>query len=159
MPPYQCIPGPRLRRVVRLVALDEAGLLLLAAAPGTAVGTLPALWLRPGDSYAAAARHLQQRLGVHVLRPGTVSGHRWAPAGPALRVEERFHLVRVRRGSSVSPPGHHWCQPGRVPPHGPRWAEVHRLIEGYLQGWIPDGPIRLEWDERAGDGGPATPTW
>lgn len=159
MPPYRCVPGPRLRRVVHLVALDEAGLLLLAAAPGTAAGVLPTLRLRPRDLYAAAARQLQQHLGVHVLRPGTVSGHRRAPAGPAPRVEERFHLVRARRGGPGALPGHHWCRPGRFPLHGPRWAEVRRLIAGYLQGWIPDGPIRLEWDERAGDGGPAAPTW
>lgn len=143
---------------MHLVALDEDGRLLLAAGADQTPWALPALKLRPEDSYAAAARRLQQRLGVTVLRPGTVSGHRWAPAGPAPRTEERFHLARVHRADPSAPPGHRWLRPERAPLDGPRWAEVRRLVDGYLQGWIPDGPIRLEWDERHG-GGRATPAW
>ncbi|MEW2581338.1 hypothetical protein [Streptomyces syringium] len=39
-----------------------------------------------------------------------------------------------------------WVALGELP-NGGFWGELTRFGGGYLQGWLPDGTIRLEWGD------------
>jgi hypothetical protein len=152
------LPDPRLRRVATLVAIDpdqRVALFLL-------VGSTQPHWVLPKstvqlmESYSEAVVRLSARcLGSRALRWGSVVAHRWAspPSGaPLTRTEE--HIFIARAGPS----------PPRSPSHAdatdsdaawmPRASlgrllqETHldstaSLVDGYLDGWLPDGPITL----------------
>ncbi|WP_420823086.1 NUDIX domain-containing protein [Streptomyces peucetius] len=133
-------------RVVHLVALDEAGRLLLTRRPGEASWGLPALGLKSSDSYATAVRRLLCKAAVEFVCVGASDGRRWAAPGPGARVEQHFQLARVRGDAPKNCSHHRWAMLQQIRSHSERWSELRRLAEGYLQGWIPDGPIRLEWD-------------
>ncbi|MFF7415429.1 NUDIX domain-containing protein [Streptomyces lydicus] len=138
-------PAPRLRRVVHLLAFDATGHLLLRRS-GHAEWAYPSLHVQLGETYEDAARRLLRTTRTEFVKPGEVSGRHWAtPTGPA-RYERRFQIVHVRRATSEADPHQKWVLPSCVPLTG-RWSdELRRLAEGYRGGWLPEGPIRLDWD-------------
>lgn len=153
------LPGPRFSRLVTLVAIDDAQRVALfpQPAPSPWRWALPQCTVQPLEPYSQAA----VRLAVHCfgdrdMRWGSVVGRRWAPppAGtfPA-RVEEHVFIARA----GPSPPGGpaQAGRPDRIAVWTPRASlgpilrEPHldttaTLVDGYLDGWLPDGPITLE---------------
>lgn len=151
------IPGPRFRRVAFVAVIDRRQTVALVpgrSTIGTHRWTLPSIHLHQTESYASAARRLLAKgLPGEFLRWGRVEGRRWAPV-PTLRDEVRreAHVLlfrwtgsyEVMHAEGLGPL--HWA--GRA-----LWSglvddcglpDIDLLLIGYVEGWIPDGPITLE---------------
>ncbi|MFE9831751.1 hypothetical protein ACFYPK_24320 [Streptomyces halstedii] len=100
-----------------------------------------------GDAVAQLCRDL---LAAYPIRLGSVTGRRWAPPPEGLvpRAEVRFYIVRVDAKPVDNGPGRStlWAPRavlglwlGR-----PDIETVKVLVDGYLDGWLPDGPITLD---------------
>ena len=151
------VPDPRFRRLASLVAIDaDERVALLPCADAGSPWTLPRCPVRARETYVEAAVRLADCcFADRVVRWGAVLGRRWAPpplGAPLVRVEEHLFLLRT----DVSP-----TSPitARSPGTAARWAPRSRvddllregyrdttatLIDGYLGGWLPDGPITLD---------------
>ncbi|MDX3486619.1 hypothetical protein [Streptomyces sp. ID05-18] len=145
------LPSPRFRRVVKLIVIGSAHrIALLPRRAGHRTCALPQRYARLDETYDNAVAHLcHELLAPYPIRLGSVSGRRWAPAPEHLvpRAEARFHIVRV----DAEPVDE---GPGRSTLWAPRavlglWLglpdveTVNVLVDGYLDGWLPDGPITL----------------
>ncbi|WP_406490693.1 NUDIX hydrolase [Streptomyces phaeochromogenes] len=146
-----------MRRVVFVAVLSSDGRLALAA--NDLSGALPR-WVLPSGSVRAtetyreaAVRVLRDAVAAMPTRGGTVEGCRWAQVpAPVGRSRREAHVFIFRLAAADDPPEH---QPWRGATHwaGPeQWQELCTLCDlpdmdvlltGYLEGWIPDGPITL----------------
>ncbi|WP_326766060.1 hypothetical protein OG978_17100 [Streptomyces sp. NBC_01591] len=146
------LPSPRFRRIAKLVAIDSAHrIALLPRRAGHRTWVLPQRCTRLDETYGNAVALLcQDLLASYPIRLGTVTGRRWAPApeGLAPRAETRFYIVRVDAEPADEGPGGRalWAPRavlglwlGR-----PDIETVNVLADGYLDGWLPDGPITLD---------------
>jgi len=141
-----------------LVVIDADEQVALLHHPGWASGhwALPQANVRLSESYAEAAVRVAARWFTgRPVRWGSVVGRRWAPTpdDPSLvRVEERVFLARA--GSSPSSSSVAVDHPGPTAVWTPRATLDHvlqeshvdsttDLVHGYLDGWLPDGPITL----------------
>ncbi|MEV5463466.1 hypothetical protein AB0L17_35800 [Streptomyces cellulosae] len=147
-------PGSQPAAQIRPVVIDpEARRFLLVPDPGmsSVVWSVPALPMRPGESLRrAAVRHLRRELRMPALRIAPVIGR--IPLSGQRRYEEYFVLV--------APAGKAWpCDVSVLLAPGARWWETAELrdrevrvepevlldlIDGYWEGWLPDGVISLE---------------
>ncbi|WP_433398752.1 hypothetical protein [Streptomyces sp. CA-146814] len=136
---------------MKLIVIDSAHrIALLPRRAGYRTWALPQRCTRPEETYNSAVAHLcQELLAPYPIRLGDVSGRRWAPVPGHLvpRAETRFYIVRV--DAEPIDEG-----PGRSTLWAPRavlglWLglpdieSVSTLVDGYLDGWLPDGPITL----------------
>ncbi|AUG79304.1 hypothetical protein CFP65_4563 [Kitasatospora sp. MMS16-BH015] len=132
-----------------MLALDANGQLALAV---TAAGTLvlPREVLRGPESYRdAAARCCGRLLGDPAPRWGKVTGHRWASGSPTdVRVEEHVLIAQPARKGGAFPAGTAvlWADRERLGEllRGADLGMARDLTSGYLDGWLPDGPITLD---------------
>ncbi|MGA5427875.1 hypothetical protein ACPCVL_13890 [Streptomyces koyangensis] len=146
------LPAPRLHRIAKVIAIDPTHrIALLPPEAGHPKWTLPQRPALLGDNYTDTAYRLCRDLfPVRPMRIGTVTGHRWAsaPERATLRREERFHIVRVAAGSAdeISGKNIFWTPRAALD----LWLDhsevetVKVLTDGYLDGWLPDGPITLD---------------
>ena len=145
-------PAPRLRRIAKVIAIDLAQRIALNPLP-----TSHPAWVLPqqarlsAETYMDAVNRLCHELfPAHPTRIGTVTGRRWAPTPGAssLRTEVRFYIVRVDAEPADESSGSRilWA-PRAVLGLWLDQAESETagvLIDGYLDGWLPDGPITLD---------------
>lgn len=115
--------------------------------------TLPRAAVRGTESYWPAGERLAVRVtGWPQVRQGLVVGHRWAtpPWGiaGAMRVEERVLIVRCAAGADASDPVAEvaWTHRQHLALHlsGEDLKTTRDLVDGYLDGWLPDGGITLD---------------
>jgi hypothetical protein len=146
------LPSPRLRRIAKLIAIDSAHrIALLPRRAGHRTWVLPQRCARLDETYGHAVARLCRDLPAsYPIRLGTVTGRRWAPAleDAAPRAEARFYIVRVdaepvdegpERSTLWAPRAVLGLWLGR-----PDVDTVNVLVDGYLDGWLPDGPITLD---------------
>lgn len=152
------LPGPRFLRVATLIVIDTHEHVALIRPSGSSAGAwaLPQRPVRLVESYAEAASHLAAQCfsGMTFLW-GTVVGRRWAPPpGQKSHARTEQHLVFARVKPSGSPRRTHTTEPRPAVAWVARTTlqrvlpEAHHdstatLIGGYLDGWLPDGPITL----------------
>lgn len=144
------LPSPRFQRLATLAAIDadEKVALLPSSSHPTAGWSLPRCLVRAHETYAeAAARLAADCFQSRPLRWGTVVGRRWAPppgGAPRVRVEEHVFLARTGAHQS-SNSALLWTARGNLSSYLlERHADTTAsLVDGYLDGWIPDGSIRL----------------
>ncbi|MEU5545111.1 hypothetical protein AB0G85_22355 [Streptomyces sioyaensis] len=138
---------------VRPLIIDPAGkrFLLLSACPSGAAGvtwTIPVVPVRTCESFArAATNYLQQQTGLPWPQIAPVIGR--FPAGPGRQRPEYVVLAPL--------PSPAW--PKYLPERAGRWWTTAQLraardvvepailpdfIDGYWDGWLPDGEISLE---------------
>jgi ADP-ribose pyrophosphatase YjhB (NUDIX family) len=147
-------PGPEPAARVRPVVIDPAArrfLLVPSHGVSPLAWSLPTYSIRPGESlHRATARHLRRELGLPALRIVPVTGR--LPASGRRPWEEYFVLV--------APVGRAWpCDVRSLLAPGARWwttveargrgVQVEPevlldLIDGYWEGWLPDGVVSLE---------------
>ncbi|MEU0677921.1 hypothetical protein ABZ330_34580 [Streptomyces sp. NPDC006172] len=113
--------------------------------------SVPSCSIRPGESFRrVAAHHLRRELRLPALRIASVTGR--LPASAVHRCEEYFVLAAPAAGA--------WpCDVRALVASGARWwttAELRDaavrveppvlldLIDGYWEGWLPDGVVSLE---------------
>jgi hypothetical protein len=153
------IPAPRLRRVVLVVLLDRRRRTALLVKWAGLWSPLAAR-VRGGSSYKEAADEaVRVRAGNVAMGYGAVVGHVWAtkpePRSGA-RIERRLLLATpvdplsagaVRRLAAVGPLPARWWTPGELRESGVPVAppELANVVDGYWDGWLPDGPLTLEW--------------
>ncbi|MFF4166290.1 hypothetical protein [Streptomyces sp. NPDC001741] len=147
------VPRPRLDRRVFLLLLDDQHRLLLCG--GCCGGwTVPQVRMTSGARYMESAiRFLDEQFGLTHPRFGSVYGFRQSRAGDNWEFDRvtaaRVFIVRISdaEGAAIEQ---------RSPTHT-RWGvtdlrrrrrEIHPegivlLTTGYVEGWIPDGPISL----------------
>ncbi|WP_159047862.1 NUDIX hydrolase [Streptomyces sp. WM6378] len=133
-----------MRRELYLLCFDRTHrLLLVPVAPhGLA---LPTGHCRTHETYEQAARRL---MASRDLRQGDVVARLEAepPAGSRGRSEARIFTAHVRRGQAAEAKlGDVWLPWRQALPVLDRLAipELPEFIEGYVDGWIPDGWITL----------------
>ncbi|MFD7224496.1 hypothetical protein ACFV9P_26320 [Streptomyces sp. NPDC059892] len=101
--------------------------------------------------------HMGSSLAV---RYGDVVGHVWASQprrAPGTRIERRLLLAipqtpfppgSARRIASGCPRRARWWTPDQLrecaAPIQP--AELPDIVDGYWDGWLPDGPLTLDWN-------------
>lgn len=139
---------------VRPVVIDPAArsfLLLPDRVVPPVIWSVPRCSIRPGESFRrAAAHHLRRELRLPALRIAPVTGR--LPASGGRRHEEYFVLAVPAAGA--------WpCDVRALLATGARWwttAELRAtdvrveppvlldLIDGYWEGWLPDGVVSLE---------------
>lgn len=153
------VPAPRLRRVVLIVLLDRCRRTALLVKRAGLWSPLTAR-IPGGSSYQkSAAQVVQARAGNVTFRYGAVVGHVWASwpePRSGTRIERRLLLAipadplsadAARRLAVTGPLPARWWTPGElresgVPVVPPELADV---VDGYWEGWLPDGPLTLEW--------------
>ncbi|MFI6940363.1 hypothetical protein ACIBI4_13905 [Streptomyces sp. NPDC050418] len=140
------------RRVCLLVLDDQHRLLLCGGCCGSR--TVPQVQLREAESFeAAASRFLAERFQVPDPRFGAVYGIRRSRSGDdwefdrATEARVLFARVSNRQSAAIelSSATHvRWgleelkARRREISPQG-----VVLLVTGYVEGWIPDGPISL----------------
>ncbi|MFF9405998.1 NUDIX domain-containing protein [Streptomyces anandii] len=139
---------------VRPVVIDPAArsfLLVPDRAMPPATWSVPRYSIRPGESFRrAAAHHLRRELRLRALRIAPVTGR--LPASRDRRCEEYFVLAAPAAGGwpcdvrALLSPSARWWTTAEL-----RDAEVQvepqvllDLIDGYWEGWLPDGVVSLE---------------
>ncbi|MFT2018764.1 hypothetical protein ACMA1D_23400 [Streptomyces sp. 796.1] len=146
------LPASRFRRIAKDIAIDATHrIALLPHLANNRAWRLPQHSARLNEPYAdTVVRLCRDLLSPYPTRLGTVTGRRWAPApeGPAREAEVRFYIVRVDTEPDNEGPG------GRIlwVPRAvlglwlgcPEVKSVSVLVDGYLNGWLPDGPITLD---------------
>jgi hypothetical protein len=151
------LPGPLFLRLVTLVAIDTQERVGLLHRPGAANArcSLPRCSLRVGETYSrAAARLAADCFEDQAVMWGTVVGRRWAPppeGRPRTRVEEHVFLARICTPAALSPAADRTRSALTWVPRTALDSILHEhhadttatLVDGYLDGWIPDGPITL----------------
>lgn len=152
------IPDSRFRRVATLVAIDtsQCVALLRRSSAFPPLWALPRQTVRLAETYVEAVVQLANRLfRGQQLRWGSVVGRRWAPVPvtPRVRVEE--HVFIARAGSLQTSAGSKSGKPEQALAWIPRASledalrepygdTTATLVDGYLDGWLPDGPITLD---------------
>ncbi|MFJ4873740.1 hypothetical protein ACIP93_00740 [Streptomyces sp. NPDC088745] len=146
------LPAPRLRRIAKVIAIDLTHrIALLPQETDHPKWALPQQTALLDETYTDTVSRLCEDLfPTYPTRNGTVVGRRWAtaPEGPTLRVETHFHIVRVDAEPADDIPSQRilwaprtiiglWLQASET-----ETAKI--LIDGYLDGWLPDGPITLD---------------
>ncbi|MEU3280288.1 hypothetical protein [Streptomyces antibioticus] len=139
---------------VRPVVIDPAArsfLLVPDRSVPPVTWSVPRHSIRPGESFRrAAARHLRRGLRLPALRIASVTGR--LPASEERRCEEYFVLAAPAAGvwpcdvRVLLSPGARWWTTTEL-----READVRvepnvllDLIDGYWEGWLPDGVVSLE---------------
>lgn len=146
------LPPPRFRRVAALVAIDRGERVALVTSLETSAvaSGLPWREVKPGESYVEAVTALgRELLGERGLRLGPVMGRRWAPLpqnNNHRRTEQHYFILRVDGEAAACADHVSW-----VPRTGLGTCLADRflddaviLVDGYLDGWLPDGPVTLE---------------
>ncbi|MFJ4870551.1 hypothetical protein [Streptomyces sp. NPDC088757] len=136
--------APLMRREVHLLCFDSRRRLLLLPGRRSGTGgvlTLPAVRRRECETYEQAALRL---LSNHSARRGDVVAHAEIPLSPGGGRRQ----VRVYAAHALAPDGNReacWIpwrdavrqlEPLAIP-------EFAAFVEGYVEGWIPDGWITL----------------
>ncbi len=143
------LPAPRLLREVALLRLDTVGRLVLLRDSGP---TWEPLRFPVAD---ADYEQTTARAAAHWWSPGTLSiadvtAHAWAtePGPPhGRRVERRLFLLTGPPGRlQPHPPQTGWHSLEEVLHHPTAPADLAALVEGYWEGWLPEGRHRIEWD-------------
>ncbi|MEU8739314.1 hypothetical protein [Streptomyces halstedii] len=137
---------------MKLVVIDSAHrIALLPRSADHRTWVLPQRCARLDKTYGDAVAQLcRDLLAAYPIRLGSVTGRRWAPPPEGLvpRAEVRFYIVRVDAKPVDNGPGRStlWAPRavlglwlGR-----PDIETVKVLVDGYLDGWLPDGPITLD---------------
>lgn len=149
--------APLLRREEFLVLLDPRHRVALLRTPPTGCDgplALPSVRRRERETYAEAARRITVgSLRPTDLRPGELVGRVQplppVPAAPAARREARIFFAHLDSegqdrpgpaGSGISWVPHTSVAEAVAAQHIP---ELGAFIEGYVDGWIPDGWITL----------------
>lgn len=116
---------------------------------------MPRFSVRAEETYSgAAARLAAGYFEARTVRWGTVVGRRWAPppkGAPRVRVEEHVFLARISTPPASSTVANHTSAAVTWTPRTTLDGVLHEqhtdttatLVDGYLDGWIPDGPITL----------------
>ncbi|WP_406838055.1 hypothetical protein ACICHK_20625 [Streptomyces sp. AHU1] len=143
------------RDVVRPVLIDSSKrrLLLIPSAPDSEVGswTVPTFPMRPGETVRRAAlRHLRRVVRLPALRVQPLIGRlsrRDVPQGVQ-------YVVVVRPAGDSWPsatrfafaPEAQWWTTAELRRSGERVepAELLDFMDGYWEGWLPDGEISLD---------------
>jgi hypothetical protein len=152
------IPAPRLRRVLLMVLLERQRRAMLLV-QWTGSWSPLAVRVTGGSSYVdVASETVRARLGNVSVRYGAVVGHLWASRPQPISgvcVERRLLLVipseplssqSVQRLADESPLPLRWWTAEQLrsveadvfPP------ELPNVVDGYWEGWLPDGPITLD---------------
>lgn len=143
------VPAAHLRPVV--IAPAARRFLLVpnrTAAPVT--WSVPAHPMQPGESlYGAAARCLRRELRLPALRIAAVTGR--LPVSDQHRYEEYFVLVAPAARAwpcgvrLLLTPDARWWTTAELRDSGARVEPevLLDLIDGYWEGWLPDGVISL----------------
>ncbi|MGW2599503.1 hypothetical protein [Streptomyces klenkii] len=147
--------APRLTRIAHLLVVsDDRRILLCRMATGPADRGLwrpPRAVLPAGRAFGPALfRTLLHGLPCTAARGyGDLVGHRWAAPVSGRREEHRVYVLRARPAPAGGAPraaGACWFPPQGLPEGCGFWGEIGRLAAGYVEGWLPDGPIRLHWE-------------
>ncbi|NXY95776.1 hypothetical protein HYE82_15530 [Streptomyces sp. BR123] len=141
------LPAPRLRRLVRLIAIDSDELIALVhpTPPRPQAWALPEREVPLHGSYARTASSLALDLmGASKIRWGTVTGRRLGNRDAGRRTEVHYFIARTD-----FPPTNRslmWISRLHLNSHltGQLLQDTSNLTDGYLDGWLPDGPITLE---------------
>ncbi|QBJ91430.1 hypothetical protein D0Z67_14810 [Streptomyces seoulensis] len=140
--------------VVRPVVIDPAArcfLLVPAEHQGTECWSVPAVPVRVGESYRrTAVRYLRRQAGLPPVRITPVVGV--LPAIDDRRQTE--YVVLARPVAEAWPPdvrallgdGARWWSTAQLRDAGVRVEpdSLPLLMDGYWEGWLPDGVIALE---------------
>lgn len=154
------IPAPRLQRVVLVAILDrDRGTVLLSDQEGSwSPMACPAA--DPDHSSAHAANYARA-LGIPTVHIGAVVGRIWASMPAAAsggRIERQLLLTIPDEPLSsadlgrISTLGHarptRWWSPAELRRDAVRVlpSELPDVVDGYWEGWLPDGPLTLAWD-------------
>lgn len=155
------LPGPRFHRTVTLVVIDAHERVALFPLFDSVHKhwALPHAPVRLVESYTEAALRLGTRcFSGSAIRWGPVVGRRWATvpssSEPRVRMEEHVFLTRARaplasnstHGGGRSGPAVVWAARAMLSSllQEPHLDSTATLIDGYLDGWLPDGPITLD---------------
>ncbi|MFD5410386.1 hypothetical protein ACFWCB_14155 [Streptomyces sp. NPDC060048] len=148
------VPSARPRRIAHVLLLDRSLDRVLLSGKEDILSP-PSVLLRPGQGYhKAAVEAARTWWGVDSLPIGRVTGHGWCGA-PDQRTSERSLLMAslahlpepVRSNLPEGPAGCRWWQLADLRQHpGPTSpVDLHLIIEGYWDGWLPDGPLSVDW--------------
>lgn len=140
-------PAPRLRRLVRLITIDsqERIALVCLTPPRPQTWALPEREVPLRGSYAHTASTLAlDRLGTSEIRWGTVTGRRWGRRGAGRRTEVHYFIART--DSQPADTSLMWISRPHLNSYltGRLFQDTLNLTDGYLDGWLPDGPITLD---------------
>ncbi|MGI3204132.1 hypothetical protein ACRJ4W_50290 [Streptomyces sp. GLT-R25] len=145
---------PKAGDVVRPVVIDSPKRLLLLIPRASARGTcwaLPTIAMHPGETnHRAAARHLRRAAHLPALRISPLIGR--LPRRDASEGTQYVVVVRPAAGSwpmsirsSLGPEARWWTTAGlRSARSVVEPAELLDFMDGYWDGWLPDGEISLE---------------
>lgn len=153
------IPAPRLRRVVLVALLDRQRRTVLLTDQEGAWSPVACHATRPGHSSAYAVNYVKT-LGIPPVRIGAVVGRIWAsmPAAASGRRIERQLLLAISDDPLPAAFEPHFSTLGRN--QSTRWwtpdqlrrdavpvlpKELPDVVDGYWDGWLPDGPLTLDW--------------
>ncbi|WP_274915247.1 hypothetical protein [Streptomyces sp. WZ-12] len=147
------VPAPRFQRIATLIAIDSdyQVALLRTPNPSTPIWGLPQRRVGLTESYRGTITRLAGQLTPErSVRWGDVIGHLWAPApeNNAARTEVRYFIARANPAAHTGIYGDFlfWVPRASLGTFlDPRRLEVAAmLVDGYLDGWLPDGPITLD---------------
>ncbi|MFE6739135.1 hypothetical protein [Streptomyces tubercidicus] len=149
------VPAPRFQRIATLVAIDSEHRVALLRTQDSA----PPIWELPqrgvglAESYSESVTRLAGQLmnerSVRSVRWGTITGHLWAQPreGNATRIETRYFIARTSPAARGGLTGGctFWAPRASLGAFldAPRFEITSILVDGYLDGWLPDGPITL----------------
>ncbi|MFD7260524.1 hypothetical protein [Streptomyces sp. NPDC059874] len=140
-------PAPRLRRLVRLIVIDSDELIALVrpTPPRPQTWALPEREVPLRGSYTHTASALALDLmGTSEIRWGAVTGRRWSRPEAGRRTDVHYFIARTDfppAGKTVM-----WISRLHLDSHlaGRLLQDTSNLTNGYLDGWLPDGPITLD---------------
>ncbi|SFX45708.1 hypothetical protein SAMN02787144_1003167 [Streptomyces atratus] len=148
------LPSPRLTRIAHLLLLDHRRHRVLLRDAADAL-TPPHIVCGTRQSYHQAATQAAGTWwGLTSWEAVPVIGHAWAtPPGAdrGRRTERRLLMATVthplRPRSEPAQLQVRWWNLGQVrQSHRPTHpTELADIVEGYWDGWLPDGPLTVEW--------------
>ncbi|MDI5971405.1 hypothetical protein POF50_019030 [Streptomyces sp. SL13] len=146
------LPGPRLDRRALILILDAKKRLFLCGSCCRG-WTPPEVRVQSGvDFFKATQSFLEESFDIRDHRYGDLYGHRWASTSGSWdtvrRVEMRVIIAKIDESQPHHLNGglHVWwtleelkMNHRKIYPEG-----VVLFVTGYLEGWLPAGPITLE---------------
>ncbi|MEU5425860.1 hypothetical protein AB0H73_09655 [Streptomyces olivoreticuli] len=143
---------PRVRRVVLIVLLSDEGHVFLWQPDGGPLWWPIRLEVPASGSYLSVLDRWQREFPLPGMRRGRVTGRlavASAVAGEVARVEYRLFIFKVAGPVAdielFCPTVRWWPLEILRDASGALFPrDLGALMEGYAEGWVPDGPITLE---------------